>query len=43
MCMKGPQQYPMLAKRMMENGFTREETEKIFYRNAERVMREAMG
>ena len=42
MCMKGPQQYPKLARLLRENGFSREETEKIFYKNAERVLRETL-
>ena len=43
MCMKGPQEYPGLARALMDNGFSREETEKIFYKNMERVIREVMN
>ena len=42
MCMKGPQQYPKLAGLLRKNGFSREETEKIFYKNARRVMQETL-
>ena len=42
MCISGPQQYPELADFMLKNGFTPEETEKIFYKNAERVIREVL-
>ena len=42
MCVNGPQDYPKLADCLMKNGFSEEETEKIFYRNAERVIREVL-
>ena len=42
MWMKGPQDYPKLADSLMKSGFTREETEKIFYKNVERVLRETL-
>ena len=40
--MKGPQDYPKLANLLLDNGYTQDEVEKIFHKNAERVMREAM-
>ena len=40
--MKGPQDYPGLANYLLDHGFTQDEVEKIFHKNAERVMREAM-
>ena len=42
MCMEGPQDYPKLAELLLENGFTHEETEKIFHKNLERVMRDVL-
>ena len=42
MCLKGPQEYPGLAQLLMDNGFSYEETEKIFYKNAERVIRDVL-
>ena len=40
--MKGPQDYPKLANLLLDHGFTHDEVEKIFYRNVERLMRDAM-
>ena len=40
--MKGPQDYPKLANLLLDHGYTQDEVEKIFYKNVERVLREAM-
>lgn len=40
MCMRGPRDYPVLAEHLLKNGFSQDETEKIFYRNAERILQE---
>ena len=41
--MKGPQDYPKLANLLLDNGYTQDEVEKIFRKNAERVIRDVMG
>lgn len=41
MCIKGPQDYPRLAEHLLADGFSSDEVDRIFFRNAERVMREA--
>lgn len=35
---RGPQEYQKFAQYLMEHGFSRDETEKIFYKNAQRVL-----
>ena len=41
--MKGPQDYPKLANLLLDNGYTQDEVEKIFWKNAERVIRDVMN
>ena len=41
--MKGPQDYPKLANLLLDNGYTEDEVDRIFYKNAERVLREVLG
>ncbi len=42
LCLRGPQDYPKLADYLMRNGFNVDEVEKIFYKNAERVIRDVL-
>ncbi len=41
--MKGPQDYPKLANLLLDSGYTEDEVDRIFYKNAERVLREVLG
>ncbi len=40
MCVNGPQDYPQMADFLLNNGFTQDEVEKIYYKNVERVLKE---
>ncbi len=42
MYLNGPQDYPMLADVLLKNGFTQDEVDKIYFRNAERIIKECM-
>ena len=42
LAIKGPQEYEKLANALAKAGLTEEEIEEIFFKNAERVMKDAM-